>query len=398
MVSSYNNTTAKKSQSSRALRAARRGFTIVEVVIVIAVIAILATIVVASYSAVNRNATENAIKSDLRTASSKLVALKLKEGTFPADTSSLNLPDDTEVDYSPRGETFCLALESLRYEGVSFHITEDDKIVDGPCPEGTTMQTFTASQCSKLPVYTGSNESAIVTLTDTRGGITQTYQVAKLVDNNCWMLNNLKLGSTTGTITLTPADTNIASNFTLPQLYSYSGTSSSYRSTDTPYAYGPVPGDTGSGATNYGYLYNWPAATAGETRATMPAGSGNAPHSICPVGWRLPGGGSANGTGNEFSILNAKMAGFSNNQDSTYLDNYRNYYSNWKNTGPFKGAFSGVWWEGFPGQGSLGSLWSRSAYPGDSNRAFSAGFYADVVDPDGYYGRDGGSGVRCLLN
>ena len=212
------------------------------------------------------------------------------------------------------------------------------------------------------------------------------------------MLNNLKLGSTTGTITLTPADTNTASNFTLPQLYS--GTSNSYISYDTPYAYGPVPGDTGSGATNYGYLYNWPAATAGETQATMPAGSGNAPHSICPAGWRLPGGGSANGTGNEFSILNAKMAGFSNNQDSAYLNdnNYYNYYSNWKNTGPFKGAFSGNWWGGFGVQGDGGVFWSRSAHPGGSGYAFFADFGADGVNPGASNRRGYGIGVRCLLN
>ena len=262
------------------------------------------------------------------------------------------------------------------------------------------MQTFTASQCNNLPVYTGSNESAVITLSDNRGGTERTYQVAKLADNNCWMLNNLKLGSTTGTITLTPADTNTASNFTLPQLYSYSGTSSSYRSYDTPYAYGPVPGDTGSGATNYGYLYNWPAATAGETQATMPAGSGNAPHSICPVGWRLPGGGSANGTGSEFSILNAKMAGFSNNQDSAYLNdnNYYNYYSNWQNTGPFKGVFSGLWWEGFVIQGDGGGFWSRSARPGFSGSAFSAYFNVAEVRPGDSDGRGSGVGVRCLLN
>ena len=256
------------------------------------------------------------------------------------------------------------------------------------------MQTFTASQCSALPVYAGSNESAVITLSDSRGGIERTYQVAKLVDNNCWMLNNLKLGSTTGTITLTPADTNIASNFTLPQL-----TTTGTPDYDNPRAYGPVPGDTGSGATNYGYLYNWPAATAGETQATMPAGSGNAPHSICPAGWRLPNGGWEDGTGNEFSILNAKMAGFSNNQDSTYLDNHRNYNSNWKNTGPFKGAFSGNWREGFGGQGGSGEFWSRSAHPGGSDSAFGAYFYAGVVSPGGNGSNRGyGIGVRCLLN
>ena len=84
------------------------------------------------------------------------------------------------------------------------------------------------------------------------------------------------------------ADTDLdtKTSFLLPELYD--GQSWDYYSHDAAHAYGPVPGDAGSGATNYGYLYNWPAVTAGETQATMPAGSGNAPNSICPANWRLP--------------------------------------------------------------------------------------------------------------
>lgn len=115
------------------------------------------------------------------------------------------------------------------------------------------MQSFTTAQCNALPVYTGANESAVIGLTDSRGGTTRTYQVAKLADDKCWMLDNLKLGSTTGVINLTSSDTNLTTktSFTLPQLV-VAGSESS----DIPYAYGPVTGDTGSGATNYGYLYN----------------------------------------------------------------------------------------------------------------------------------------------
>lgn len=88
-------------------------------------------------------------------------------------------------------------------------------------------------------IYTGSNEEAVIELTDTRGD-NQTYQVAKLADNNCWMLNNLKLGSTSGSMLLTPGDTNIASNFTLPQVVTTGALDY-----DNPGAYGPVSGDTG---------------------------------------------------------------------------------------------------------------------------------------------------------
>jgi uncharacterized protein (TIGR02145 family) len=215
------------------------------------------------------------------------------------------------------------------------------------------------------------------------------------------MLDNLKLGSTTGTTTLTPTDSNISSNFILPQVQT--GGSASY---DTPTVSGPVPGDTGTGATNYGYLYNWSAATAGESRTTHTEADGDAPYSICPANWRLPAGGYEMNEPwyplptNEFNTLNANMAGFASGSDPAYLDNYgySSYYQGWQHNGPFKGTFAGYWWGSFYGQGSYGYLWSRSAFPGWSGRAFAAYFGADGVYPDYDNNRDDGLGVRCLLD
>ncbi len=257
-----------------------------------------------------------------------------------------------------------------------------------------SIQSFTASDCTALPtIYDGTNEDAIVTRADSRGGITRTYRIAKLADGNCWMLDNLKLGSTTNSITLTPDDTDIADDFTLPQVVT-TGTPDS----DNPGVYGPVPGDTGTGATNYGYLYNWSAITAGETTETMPANSGDAPYSICPVGWRLPKGGtSVDDFSNEFSMLNARMAGFTNNQDSAYLDNnnYLSYYQNWHYNGPFKGTFAGAWLYNFAAQGDFGSLQSSSAtLQGDEARIMS--FVANEVSVSADSGRNIGESVRCL--
>ena len=198
------------------------------------------------------------------------------------------------------------------------------------------------------------------------------------------MLDNLKLGSTTATTTLTPSDSNVAANFTLPQVQA--GGSMSY---DTPTVSGPVPGDTGSGATNYGYLYNWPAATAGETRTSIT--TGNAANSICAKGWRLPTGGN---TG-EFAMLNAKMNNPAATSPST--SGGTGYYQNWHYTGQFKGVFAGAWWEGFDGQGYGGVVWSSSADPGWSYSASYTVFDADGFYPGDYGDRGGGYGVRCLL-
>ena len=259
-------------------------------------------------------------------------------------------------------------------------------------PSGPTLQSFTTSQCNALPTYTGANEEAIVTLTDARD--TKTYQVAKLADNHCWMLQNLKLGSTTGTMTLTPSDTNIASNFTLPQL-----TTAGTADYDNPGAYGPIPGDTGAGQTNYGYLYNWSAATAGESRTSHTETDGDAPYSICPANWRLPTASriwdddeGEDVYSGDFSDLDIAFGGTGEPAGSGEPN-----IAQWQYNGAFKGVFSGYWLGDFDGQGDFGVFWSASALPDDADYAFNAGFGADGVNPAGGDGRNAGFSVRCLL-
>ncbi len=328
-----------------------------------------------------------------------------------AHTTPLSLKTTTEANLDDATDTtevtLTFAIDSTVTPGqkqlkLSYTATDND-----PIPLAS-IQSFTASNCTALPIYDGTNEDAIVTRADSRGGITRTYRIAKLADENCWMLDNLKLGSTTSSITLTSSDSNIApdTTFELPQLNDgarssiLSGPGNDY---DTPYAHGPVTGDTGSGATNYGYLYNFSAATAGETRTSLPAGDDTAQYSICPANWRLPTGG-VNDTidrmpkdTSDFNILNARMAGFASTTDSTYLDNPWGYQANWLFNGQFRGIFSGGWGGGFVDQGSWGDLWSASAYPDSSDTAFSAYFGPDYVYPGSYNdGRDAGYGVRCM--
>ncbi|WP_416442573.1 prepilin-type N-terminal cleavage/methylation domain-containing protein [Leucobacter sp. HNU] len=371
----------------------RAGFTIVELLIVVVVIAILAAITVVVYNGITDQAKEAALKSDLTTAAKKLNLEKVETGSFP-DTYSA-----TGLTYSGGGNAFCVTGSA---SGKNFRVKETGAVEEGNCslPIATTMQTFTSAHCSALATFTGSNSSAVVSLTDSRGGTTRTYEVAKLADGKCWMLTILKLGSTAGPLVLTPADSDVSSNFTLPQLRIGEGENAEY---DTPRAYGPVPGDTGSGAANYGYLYNWSAATAGATRTSNPVNSGNAQNSICAKGWQLPSGGAWNDPNNEFSQLNAKMAGLTGVTDAGYTSS--NYSSatnaaHWSFTGPFKGVFAGRWWDNLGGQGTSGEVWSRStsgpAY--NSNYAQSAFFGANYVNPGNGMLRAYGFGVRCLID
>jgi len=246
--------------------------------------------------------------------------------------------------------------------------------------------------------------------TDTRNS--QDYIVCKLHDGHIWMLNNLKLGSTTSTTPLTPANTNIASNWTLPQVGATTDTV-----TNSPRAYGPVPGSTDNIAdsTFYGYLYNWCAATAGGTASggsntctantTLPS---NPTGDICPVNWRLPIGGVYRSINSEFSQLNAKMAGFANNQDPDYEDEYDNsiYYSNFQFSGPFRGVFSGYRnGSSWRYQGSAGLWWSSSRYF-DYNLDYSYSTFHLEVGSLGVYpdatnsissNRGDGYAIRCIL-
>jgi uncharacterized protein (TIGR02145 family) len=257
-----------------------------------------------------------------------------------------------------------------------------------PPPTPTTMQEMTQAFCANMTVYTGSNPAAILTLNDPRGA-GQQYQIAKLADNNCWMLNNLKLGSTSGTLALTPADTNIATNRTMPQVRGPSDFSSAM---DTPWA-ASVPGDSSSITANnfYGYHYNWCAATGGDPATCTASGTEppNATQDICPANWRLPTGGPSG----EFAWLNAKMNNVNASAPSTAGGT--GYYQNWLNSGRFKGVFSGHGSGGAPNTvGTVGRLWSSTPY--NANNVYYLSIEATTVNPANNVSRSVRTAMRCI--
>ena len=398
----YNTKSFKSSSKAPKASTASRGFTIIELLIVIVIIGILVAITAVSFGGKTKQAKEATAKSDLKQASTQLEIDRTKSSNnqYPSTTSGLKSSPDTTLEITSTDSTYCLSATAS--PDIAFHVTNTNTapqpgVCSGHQPpqagggnteiaNNTPIQDVTRPQCNALPVYTGSNPSAIRTLTDNRDGTTRNYEIAKLADNKCWMLTNLKLGKTSGTTTLTPANTNIAANFTLPQLITTGATSY-----DNPQAIGPVPGDTSSGSTNYGYLYNWPAATAGETRSSIT--TGNAPYSICPKNWRLPVGGDYNSGIGEFADLDRAFGGTGQSAGSGEPN-----IAKWNYTGPFKGALSGRWNSGFNDQSSWGNLWSSSAYPGGSNGAFSAYFGPSYVYPGSSLNRSSGYAVRCLLN
>ena len=122
-----------------------------------------------------------------------------------------------------------------------------------------TIQSITAATCPTTRTLT----------IDSRDG--QKYYIQKIITGEttlCWMTSNLNIA---GGTTLTPATSNVTSDYTLP-------VSSIDGFDDWTKAF--VYNDS-----TYGGYYSYKAATAG----TDPTTDGdNAPSDICPKGWRLP--------------------------------------------------------------------------------------------------------------
>jgi uncharacterized protein (TIGR02145 family) len=208
--------------------------------------------------------------------------------------------------------------------------------------------------------------------TDNRGN-GQNYCIGKLADNNIWMLNNLKLGST-DPITLTSGDTNLPSDtsFNLPAL---AHTYNTY-AYDLPYVYAD---DFGYGAANksattdinspdfYGYYYNWCAAKGGiqESCTASDANPTSSITDICPANWRMP----IDGGSSEFAILSDGMSDGAYRDLANSSDN-PDHFVNFQFSGPFRGVFAGDrdesnWYN----QGSNGFVWSASHRPGVPSEA-----------------------------
>ena len=149
--------------------------------------------------------------------------------------------------------------------------------------EMTNMQDITAEICA------ASANGETATLTDTRDN--NTYTIAK-INGACWMTQSLRLS---GGRTLTPADSNVTSNWSFPTNSLTSGNSyTEARST--------ISSDT-----SYGGYYNFCAASAGTVCAQTQQ---DATQDICPKGWRLPTRDEMNGITSYTSAFSPVYSGY----------------------------------------------------------------------------------------
>ena len=193
------------------------------------------------------------------------------------------------------------------------------------------------------------------TVYDNRGGVSKAYTVAK-IGSLCWMTKNLDLP---GGTTLTSADSNVSSNYTLP-----ASSTSGFSSNTTAYVYNSNSTTCSSSSPCYSY-YSYVAATAG----TNPS-SGAATADICPKGWRLP--------------TQAEMQTMANSYTTGAT----------MTASPFLGVYAGHYYSSsFGNGGSNGYYWSSTAY--SSTYAYRLYFYSSGSTVSYDYKRLGFS-VRCV--
>ena len=252
------------------------------------------------------------------------------------------------------------------------------------------------------------NNGFVTALRDKRDG--QVYVVAKLADDNYWMIENLRLNNNSTTPNW--GDNSLSQGFggvfngladAESENFSDSTTANSLYNTGNAYTMprynnnntnSPVANMTGADGDiySYGNYYTWAAAIADTTAHSSSTDVINT--SICPAGWHLPYGGSGTGTngGNTsggFYNLNYKINNNSNVTDATAGRNLRAYPNNFVYSGRFDNSSANL-------RGSGGLYWSSTA--SSSNYAYRLAFGSSNVYPGtSTYDKYSGRSVRCVL-
>ena len=250
----------------------------------------------------------------------------INSSSSPVNADTTNLTFGAKVDFEQAEGTYELSLSFTAVANVA---------------SPALMQDFTLDQCQ---VFASEQEYTVIDSRDNNS-----YTV-RYINGNCWMTQNLRLA---GGITLTSADSNVASNWSFPN-NSLSSSGTNYIG-NTYTTAGYVVDST------YGGYYNYCAASAGTVCSqTMQ----DATYDICPKGWRLP-------TQSEF----AGITGYSSAFSPVYSGRY--YGGSLSNTGSF-----GYWW-------------SSTAY-GNGSQYYLGYYVSGSLGTSGGNRKNYGFSVRCV--
>ena len=235
------------------------------------------------------------------------------------------------------------------------------------------------------------------------------YYIAKLADGNVWMTQNLDHDIVTTQGFYTYANTDIGHGATPDTSATWTAIRATYDSGHiawvgsftTPESYNPgdvcwngsfgnyslSTGTTVCGNDKHyhiGNYYNWTAAVAMNDSSGYMVESVDVDQSICPAGWRLPIGGTANTGSKSFQYLSSQLgftAGPSGNMHNapayfTYVGNFHN------------GNMNGV--------GSWGGYWSEVSYDSDEGHSFYFSRSGEL-SPQIHGTSDVCGSLRCLV-
>ena len=294
-----------------------------------------------------------------------------------------------------------------------------------------TMQTNATSVCNNLSPASYNDEgdsdestwsiaanlSNVSALTDQRDG--QTYAIAKLSDNNCWMIENLRLDNTTSDnssgilsqgydnsfVGLANPESPWAGNdISANSLYSKDGSTAitvsnsncfpRYNNNNTSSS-SSDPTSGNSALYLYGNHYTWPAAIADTTQYND---GEHGTTSICPTGWHLPKG---TGSG-DYGILVNTLGGYQENgvaQQMTYSTTPNNTIAS-KRLRHFPNNFvlnGNVSAGNYDGRGSEGYYWTSTAISSNAAYGLIIDQLRNYVHPGtGGYSKGMGRAIRCL--
>lgn len=270
------------------------------------------------------------------------------------------------------------------------------------------MQQFTNPICESM------SPGGTMNLIDPRGESEedfQTYKIVKMLDNTCWMAENLRLGNDTTKLLLTSDNTDLKDmpdGWSLPASYESEHSGSVWNDGGYNEAMVKTGKNLGSNyKTAYGNYYSWCAATAGSCmNGSIIITRADAPSSICPRGWKLP---TSSGSSSFQNIYNM----YPNNASRTY------WLSN--QSVPYNGSITAAEYNGkrfgansvdalFPAAGvvianglgddasSFGYYWSRSAHYSETSRAYLLSFSSSDVRPQTYSDCYYGASIRCVAD
>ncbi|MBR2989521.1 hypothetical protein IKF40_01130 [Candidatus Saccharibacteria bacterium] len=303
-------------------------------------------------------------------------------------TGTMFVPNQT---LTTSDSTLTSAMQSdLGSKGLIFHAIW--------VPSAGDLQTWT--DCGNL------TQGSVTALTDSRDS--QTYAVAKLVDDKCWTIENMRYKPTAGTETTSFSTTNPGSQqYSLTnidrtkdplavssqgspyyQWYSYGGQYSWLSSINT----------TTNNSSQY-YNYNTSSSgytTTGTTMAARTATDAVKNANICPAGWRLPRVAyngyidARAGSNSDFPYLqNALNSQYTYTSTFASSNNWRKYPNNF--------VFAGYWYgANANNRGANGSYWSSSV--SGSNNAYYLYFRSTDVNPANGNSKRYGYSVRCVYS